>query len=196
MKRTLFTVLSVVLLAGQAMAQVPVVGKILPKVILGIKAGANMQTLKGDSWDTKYNPGIVAGAFVGLTKGKLGIQVEGLVKSAKFDTKGTTSVSIKTMSLDVPVLLEYKLISRLWIQVGPQFSSMLSAKNGSTDVKTTFKTSNFDGVIGLQAILPLHLTAGARYILGLTDANNGQIPSDTKAWKSNSIQVYVGFRFL
>jgi hypothetical protein len=195
MKRTLFTVLSVVLLAGQAMAQVPVVGKILPKVILGIKAGANMQTLTGNTWDGKYNPGFVAGAFLGLTKGKIGIQVEGLVKSAKLETKVTSpSVSIKTMSLDIPVLLEYKLVSRLWIQLGPQFSSIISAKNGSTDVKSGFKTSNFDGVIGLQAILPLHLTAGARYILGLTDMNNAA--GATEKWNTRSIQLYVGFRFL
>jgi hypothetical protein len=195
MKRTLFTVLSVVLLAGQAMAQVPVVGKVLPKITLGIKAGANMQTITGNTWDGKYNPGFVAGAFLGLTKGKIGVQVEALVKSAKLDSKGSVTsptVSVKTMSLDIPLLLQYKLISRLWIQAGPQFSSTISAKQGSTDVKNALNTSNFDAVVGLQAILPLHLVAGARYVHGLTDFNK----SNTETWNSRSIQVYVGFRFL
>jgi len=179
----------------------PVVGtvtKILPKLTIGIKAGANMQTVTGtNAWKSNYNPGIVAGAFVGVTKNKLGVQGEVLVRSAKFDvSSGFGGGTIKSVSLDVPVLLEYRLVSRLWIQLGPQFSSMMSAKNGSNDVKNNFNTSEFSGVLGLQANLPLHLTAGARYVLGLTDVRNSSVNYTTEAWNNRSIQLYVGFRFI
>lgn len=197
MKRTvLLTALTaaVLLFANQAKAQ-------LPGVTVGIKAGANFQSIEGASWKGAYNAGILGGAFVGFTKNKLGVQVEGLVKSAKFDTKAdpstsTASVSINTIYLDIPLLLEYKLINRLWIQAGPQYSSLISAKDGSNDVKKNFNTSDYSVVAGLQANLPLHLTLGARYIFGFADMNNSKVSGAPEAWRNRSIQLSLGFRFI
>ena len=202
MKRTItLTALSVVLLlSNRALAQVPVVSKVtkaLPKVTLGLKAGANFQTLSGNSWASSYKPGIVGGAFLGVYKGKWGIQAEALIKSARFDSKSSSSTYIKSVSLDVPVLLEYKIVSRLWVQAGPQFTDLLSAKdNTSTDAKKLFKSSDVSGVVGLEVKLPLHLTVGARYILGFTDINSHAVGMTTDAWKNRYAQLYIGFRFL
>jgi opacity protein-like surface antigen len=191
------------LFSTAANAQVPGVSKvtkILPEVDLGVKVGANFQQITGEGWEKTYKPGIVGGAFVGLRKGSWGVQAEGLIKTVKFSPSFTGGVPIKALYLDIPVLLEYRIIPRLWAQVGPQFSYMLSKDNSVMEYNTAFKTSDFSGLLGLEAKLPLHLTAGARYVLGLTDINNHTLPSTvpgaTDAWKNRYIQVYVGFRFL
>lgn len=201
MKRTfLFAALSAALLfAGSASAQVPVVSKVLPEIDLGVKVGANFQQLTGVYSDNAYKAGFVGGAFVGVRKNKLGVQAEVLVKTVKFSQNSSLGNGyINALYLDVPVLLEYKLFSRLWVQAGPQFSNMLSAKDNTGDktVKNMFNANDFSGVLGLQVLLPMHFTAGARYILGFTDINNHSVSAATDTWNNRSIQVYVGFRFL
>ncbi len=96
-------------------------------------------------------------------------------------------------------MFEYKIIPRVWLQAGPQFTKILSAKNNNNDDElSNLNTMEFSGVIGAQVKLPVHLVAGARYIMSFTDINNypttGLGSSDE--WKTRSIQVYVGFRFL
>ncbi len=208
-RKLLLIVFSFALLFSiNASAQIPVVSKaaekVLPKVTIGIKAGANFQTVTSKTTlDEAYKSGIVGGAFIGLTKGKWGVQIEGLIRSAKFETKAdinNPSATLKTINLDVPVLLEYKIIPRIWVQLGPQFSSIISGSTTGTTNKYNYflKTSDFMGILGLQAILPMHFTVGARYILGLTDINN--VPDNAatvkEKWNSRSVQLYVGFRFL
>ncbi len=197
----LLTTLSAALLfSTTSQAQIPGVSKVtkaLPKVDLGIKAGASFNQMTGSALAQSYKAGIVGGAFVGVYKNKIGVQAEGLVRSARFDFSGTASGSyVKTVSLDIPLMFEYKLIPRLWVQVGPQFSTVLSAKdNTGTDFKSKLNTTDISAVAGLQVKLPVHLVAGVRYIMGFTDANNTGF-SALGEWKNRSIQAYVGFRFL
>lgn len=199
--KLLFTVLSAALLftnTTQAQPGISTVTKALPKVDLGIKVGANFQQITGEGWENTYKPGIVGGAFVGLHKDSWGIQLEALVKSVTYTVDVANIKSdIKTVYLDVPLLLEYRIIPRLWIQAGPQFSTLFSAKDpNSKDVKDNFKTSDFSGLLGLEVKLPLKFTVGARYVLGFTDINNHGVGATTDAWKNRFIQLYVGFRFL
>ncbi len=186
-------------------AQIPGVGKIkkaLPEPIIGVKLGANFQQISGDGWEKTYKPGIVGGLFAGLQKGKVGVQVEGLIKSVNFQISVPTGAQaespIKGVYLDVPLMFEYKIIPRIWAQIGPQYSMMITAKQDGNDVKKDFKPSEFSGVLGLQALLPVHITAGVRYVLGFTDINNTTATTGaaTSAWKSRMIQVSVGWRFL
>ena len=62
--------------------------------------------------------------------------------------------------------------------------------------QAAFATTDFSGVLGLQAILPLHLIVGARYVLGFIDQNANSVPGLTNTWKNRSFQLYAGFRFL
>ncbi len=209
MKSTLITTVfsAAVLLSVAAHAQIPVVSKVtkaLPKVTLGLKVGANFQDLNSNStFQNSYKGGVVGGAFVGITKNKMGVQVEGLIKTVKYAISDellqkNQSSDVNTVNLDVPVLFEYRFLPRLWVQIGPQFSSLLSAKNGSTDVKNSFKTTDYSGILGLQAILPLHFIVGARYVLGFTDINSHDLSTSlgTEAWHNRSFQIYAGWRFL
>ncbi len=190
-------------------AKSPVVGpvkNIVPKVTFGLKGGLNLQQTSGSLADNAYNAGGLGGVFIGLTKKKIGVQVEGLVKSAKVDYTPlynpgigvTAKVHVNTVSLNVPVLFEYKLFWRIWGQIGPQFSTILSAKQSSKDVKNQFNTTNFDGVIGLQAILPAHFTLSSRYILGLTNMNASEknVAGAIDTWNERSVQIALGFRFM
>lgn len=195
-----------ILFSTSSEAQIPGVGKIkkaLPEPIVGVKLGGNFQQISGDGWEKTYKPGIVGGIFAGLQKGKMGVQVEGLIKSVNFQFSAPIPGAplpspIKGVYLDIPLMFEYKIIPRIWGQIGPQYSMMISAKQDGEDIKDAFKPSEFSGVIGLQAILPVHITAGVRYVLGFTDISNTSASTGaaSSAWKSRMIQVSVGWRFL
>ncbi|GAA4460846.1 hypothetical protein GCM10023093_04310 [Nemorincola caseinilytica] len=186
------TAVAALFCASTAHAQLGVVKKVAPVVSLGVKVGANMQKVDGGGLDDAYKGGFVAGAFVCVSKKKMGVRVEGLVKSAKIDYSISTVPSVKTVMLDVPVLFEYAPIKRLKLHVGPQFTTMLSAKQNDVDVKDQFKSAELSAVAGVEVNLPLKFIVGARYIYGLTDVST---ISGTKVTNS-SIQVSVGYRFL
>jgi len=197
MKRTLLlaTCAAAVLFSIKADAQLGVAKKVVPKVVIGAKLGANFQkmTSSASTWSSSYKPGILGGVFLSVDKKKAGIRVEGLIKSAKFDLS-TSGASYKTVALDIPVLWEHKIIKRVWFQVGPQFSSLISAKSSTgADVKGNLRNSDVSAVVGLEGILPMKLTVGARYIYGFVDVNNTTTPG---TWKNSSMQFSVGYRFL
>ena len=199
-KIALLLLLAAVSFSGGAFAY-PLGGKIVPKFTLGIKAGLNMQQVNGDFVDNAYNYGFTGGLFAGVTKNKIGVQVEGLVRSAQLEYGNPISSSapltkVNTISVDVPVLFEYKLFWRLWLQAGPQFSTIISAKQSSTDVKNNFNTTNFAAVAGLQANLPARLSISARYVFGVTNINNESKSTIKGAWNERCVQLSLGFRFL
>ena len=200
MKRTLLlSVLSATLLISGIAGAQPVVGKVMkfvPKPVLGLKIGANFNQLSGDGFQKAYKPGILVGAFGGVEWKKVGFRIEAMINSAKYDYSNSGSGgTFKMLYLDIPVLFEYKLVSRVWLQAGPQFSYLLSVKNPDvTDPKKSFKSSDISGVLGLEARLPLHLVVGARYMLGFSNIYNESGASAT--WNTRTIQLYAGFRFL
>lgn len=202
MKRTLLltTLAASLLFSNRSEAQVPIVSKLIPKVTLGVKLGANFQQLSGDSWDHTFKPGILGGGFVGVFKKKIGVQAEVLFKTVRYN--GATIMGVNTghangFYLDIPVLFEYKLVPRLWIQAGPQFSTMLGAYDQDNNtVKSSFKSTDIAGVIGIEGKLPLKLSVGARYMYGFGDINATENHPDSDKWHNSGFQIYAGFRFL
>jgi len=206
MKHTLLLTVFTVLLFSAAINAQPVVGavvKAVPKIDIGIKLGADFEQLNGSTWAQAYKPGIIGGVSVGLHKHRVGVQAEFLLNTSRYTMKSVFD-SIKTGDyratyFDIPVLFEYKLIPMVWLQVGPQFSSLLSVKNlngfdnGATNL---FKSGTFSGIVGAEVRLPVHIFAGVRYILGLTNINNESIPGITDAWNQHIIQLYVGFKII
>lgn len=175
-----------------ATAQLGPAKKIVPVVSLGLKAGLNLQQVSGTNLDNAHAAGIVGGAFVSVSKKKMGVRVEGLVKSARIDYT-IAAPAIKTVGLDVPVLFEYSVIKRLKLHAGPQFTTILSAEDvNGLDVKSQMASAEIAVAAGLEVNLPLKFTVGARYIKGLTDIDKTGV-SDVK---TSTIQVTVGYRFL
>ena len=205
-----FIIIGLILSTTAGAQSIPVVSKVtkaLPRVDFGVKIGANFAQLGGDNWEQSYKPGIMGGAFVGLRKHKVGVQVEALINTSHYTTQNIIDSvhkgDFRATYFDIPVLFEYRIISgkllpKVWVMVGPQFSSLMSIKSlndYSGDVKSSFKSGNFSGVVGLE-IRYLKFTLGGRYILGLTNIQNESVTTAKQSWNSRSGQVYLGFRFI
>jgi len=188
-------------------------------VDLGIKLGANFTNIDGKYWENGYKANLLGGAFLGINGKRLGVQVEGIFSQATYVTgdkfndiysdflqTGKDSIkggNFRVNYLSIPVLLNIKLFSRATIQLGPQFSGVVSVTDKDELVKDAselFKSS-FDGVIGLWIDLPFRLNIGARYVIGLSNINKtdgmssaGQQIDD--AWKQRTLQLHIGYSIL
>ncbi len=181
-------------------------------VNIGIKAGMNFTKIQGSTWTGGYRSGILAGAFGSVGVKKIAGQIEALVSTTTFSGKGSSfkdaglllnasdsssQGSFSGTYLHVPVLLNLKMFGNASIQLGPQFSSLLSINDKdkilNTSTATVFNTSDISGVVGIQLKLPKKLNAGIRYTFGLSDQN---ISSTGESWKLSNIQIHLGFSFL
>lgn len=196
MKSTILTTALAALFCASstnAHAQLGAAKKVMPVVVtLGVKAGVNMQQVNGTNFDNAYATGIVGGGLVCISRKKVGVRIEALVKSAKIDYSIATAPSIKTVGLDVPVLFEYSILKRIKLQVGPQFSTILSAKQNDIDVKDKLATADIAVAGGVEVNLPLKFIVGARYIKGFVDMDR----TGTGKMTASTLQLTVGYRFL
>jgi len=184
----------------QAKLTIPVVKKV-PKGTLGVKIGANFEQItRNETWEKAYKPGVLFGVFGGVHKNNWGVKAEVLLNTSQYTLKDSLNKgTFRAVTLAVPILAEYKVWPRIWVQAGPQFNSIMSVKSSNdafSDPKKYFNTSSVNLVAGVEAHLPLHIIAGARYVLGLTDLQNQSVGVAKEAWKQRSIQAYLGFRFI
>jgi hypothetical protein len=222
LKRTLFLLSAILLSATYSFAQQTETDTLSypepidttsPKPELGIKLGVQGQSIMGNAWDNSYKVGAVGGFFIGYHKKKVGVRAEVLGSTSRYsankgkdaagnptglaDTAGNLA-DFKIITLNVPVLFEYYVTPKLTIQVGPQLNSILFVKSLDAfpgAAKTLFKQTEFAGVIGVEGKLPHNILAGARYNYGFSDINNVTISGYPGAWTTQSVQVYVGYRF-
>jgi len=103
---------------------------------LGIKAGANLFKVDGESFDQQFQFGYNVGAFsqIDVTK-NWGIQPEVLFNQTNYRTgnsfssvvpDGVNDVKGKLNYLTIPVLLSYRPIPILSLLAGPQFGILLN----------------------------------------------------------------------
>jgi hypothetical protein len=215
MKKTLLSFIAVVLLTplvGISQIKPP-----KPNIDLGIKAGANFAQLKGKSWDDGYKASFLGGVFGGVRIKKVGVQVEAFFSQTKYTTTGkkfydiyhtdpgvvfnpiidsAKENSFNVGYINIPILFQYNVLPMLWVQLGPQYSGIVTVNDPDElvqDSKALFKNGSFSGVVGLEAKLPFKLVVGARYVFGLSSINNTTVSG---AWQQNVIQGYLGFSFL
>lgn len=168
------------------------------KLHIGFKGGANVNKLTGKSFDDQFSFGYHVGGFfsVGLGK-KFAIQPEILFNQINVDTSSSYSaiyqfnkvdkVQLKYMS--IPILLNYKPVKYLTLQVGPQFGILTNkSKTLVQNGKDAFKSGDFSMLGGLQVNIS-HLNIYARYAVGLSNLND---IDNKEKWKSQSIQLGVG----
>jgi Outer membrane protein beta-barrel domain len=189
MKTKLFILAIFCITAGSVSAQ---------KLHIGFKGGANINKLTGKSFDDQFSFGYHVGGFfsVGLGK-KFAIQPEILFNQINIDTSSSYSavyqfnkvdkVQLKYMS--IPILLNYKPIKFLTLQVGPQFGILTNkSKTLVQNGKEAFKSGDFSMLGGAQVNIS-HLNIYARYAVGLSNLND---IDNKEKWKSQSIQIGVG----
>jgi hypothetical protein len=156
---------------------------------VGIKVGANFANQSITDWDTSTKTGFVGGAYVILAfSEKWAIQPEVL-----FSSQGSNVPdNINDLSyLNIPVLLRWKPVSLLSIEVGPQFSSLISAVDKSGDsIEDDFKNSDFGLALGATVHLPLGFNGGLRYVWGFTNVSD--LGNDHEV-KNTTAQIFVGW---
>lgn len=215
MRKLLFLFTAIILFTPSLLSAQPVVGSVLPiKFDLGLKLAANFSSISGDEWEKSTTAGFAGGAFFGVSRNRFGGQIEALFSRAKYTGSGisfyqavkadgnynniadsATKGDFIVTSLSIPVLFNYKIAGPLWLQIGPQFNSILSIDDKDKlvkDSKDLFKSGDLSGVAGLQLNLAA-LRISARYVVGLSDVS---LSSASSSWKQRSIQLSLGWSFL
>lgn len=214
MKKLKLLLALVVLYAPIAAFAQPSVSKALPVDIkLGIKGGLNFARLNGDAWTAGSKTGFHAGAFASVGVKKIGGQIEAIYSQNTYNVRGAKLAATPTLLKDpandstrtgdlgvsyinIPILLNLNLFGNAVIQLGPQYSGVLSVNdkdNILNDPDGFFNNSDVSGVVGIWLNLPFKLNAGARYIFGFSDQNFSSIG---ESWKRRNIQIHVGYSFL
>lgn len=176
----------------------------------GVKVGANIANIKGDSFDesdSKFN--FTFGVFAEfMLSDKLGLQPELILsgQGAKLDVDdgagGTIEYKQKLSYVNVPVLANVYLGENFFLQGGPYVGFLTNAElnvSGSLsllggDNKDAFKSTDFGAMVGFGANAG-KFNFGMRYQLGL--ANIAEDADGVEGDAKNSVvQVNVGFKIL
>jgi len=168
----------------------------------GIKGGANIIKIDGESFKDQFRYGYHLGGFMEIGLGnKLGLQPEILWNqvSTSVDSNykhvyqnvfNSEQSTVKLNYLSIPLLLNYKLIGNfLSLQAGPQFGILID--QGKTLLQNggqAFKKGDFAMLAGAQIKLSAIRLTG-RYVIGLNNIND--IDNQDK-WKSQGFQVSMG----
>lgn len=167
-------------------------------ITFGLKAGANMGKIDGQSFDNEYNLGYHVGAFATLGSGKWSIQPEVLFNQVNTDTASDFNQitqlhdvgQIQLRYLSIPIMLNYNLSNILAIQAGPQFGILIDkSKNLVQNGQDAFKSRDFSLAAGLQLKVAKFRVYG-RFVGGLTDLNN---LNNKDTWNVQMIQLGLGF---
>ncbi|MCJ8496771.1 PorT family protein [Chryseobacterium salipaludis] len=187
----------------------------------GIKAGMNVSSLSDDATlsDQSSKIGFNAGVFMNAPIAEnFSIQPEILynnlgskVTLTKTDVGNTTYRTEYARHLDyitVPVMFQYNATPAFYLEAGPEFGLMVSAKdklksteNGNTtgtvtsDISTdNFNTFNFGVGLGAGYYFTPNVGLTARYTAGLSDIAKDR-PSGSDAVKNNVFQVGLAYKF-
>jgi hypothetical protein len=174
---------------------------------LGLKLGANLDKVQGESFKEGYNLGFQGGAWAEIGIGEyLGIEPELLFNqtdtkytsaSATVLQQGNTALSdgsdIKLNYLTVPVLLNIKAAKILTLQLGPQYGILMNKHETILqNSEDAFKSGNFALVLGARVNLG-GLKIYGRYNIGLSNISDAP---DANKWTSQQVELGIGFTIL
>ncbi|MCG2791966.1 MAG: PorT family protein [Weeksellaceae bacterium] len=180
----------------------------------GIKAGVNVSSLSGDGYDdTKSKVGFSGGLFMNAPLSEqFSIQPEVMYSQmgSKIEGKFANTTYSTTRSLDyitVPVMFQFRATPEFYIEAGPEFGFLVSAKDSDTvgNFSTTnqidtdnFNTFNLGLGLGLGFDITENFGVNARYVAGFTDINkdgNTSLQNDGNKNRNNTFQGGVYFKF-
>ncbi|WP_223607944.1 porin family protein [Chryseobacterium sp. OSA05B] len=182
-------------------------------VTFGVKGGMNVSSLSKDEGldDQKSKIGFNAGVFANIPVAEsFSIQPEVLYSQygskADYTVLGNKfSSSTKLDYIAVPVMFQYNLIPNLFVEAGPEFGFLVSAKNKiknesngnsstSDNYKDDLKTFNFGIGLGAGYYFTDNFGITARYVAGLTDVAKDR-PNGSDAVRNNTFQVGLAYKF-
>ncbi len=211
MKKTIFSVFALILMANTMTAQDGSINS-SDKIHIGLKAGinyANIYDSEGEKYTADGKVGLAAGGFVSIPLGELfGIQPEIMFSQKGFQASSNILGSNVTLTrttnyIDLPIFLSIKPSEMFTILVGPQYSYLIKQKDVFTnpiidvDVNQDFDTDNIrKNTLCLVGGVDFNLSnfvLGARVGLDMFN-NNGDGTSTTPRYKNVWAQATVGFR--
>lgn len=172
----------------------------------GVKAGLNMTSMSNDmAFEPGFgmNAGVRVGGFLNMRWGyrtensKKGTGIWGFQPELMYSnqTVKTDAGNVKMNYIAVPLLLKVYPAKALGLEVGPEFSYLMSTSPSTMAVDgAEIKVGDCKGMnIGLAAGLAYDFekgfTVGARYTYGFTDM------AKNLKWKSSNIQITIGWMF-
>mgnify|MGYP006168319911 FL=1 len=177
MNRNIFTLLFVLILGSASMQA--------QSAAFGIKGGANFSNLTGSETDMQF---ITAYHFGGLVEVNLldfiSVQPE-LLYSLQGANMKAIDEKINLHYASLPLIFKIYFLEKLSLEVGPQFSVLISDNVENSKVNRT--DSSFAAGLGFK--LTEHLFIQGRYLFGLTEISKN---SDTK---NQLIQLSAGYKF-
>src|ERR1700754_4700033 len=168
---------------------------------LGIKAGANLFKVDGESFSQEFKFGYNVGAFsqINFTP-NWGIQPEIMFNQTNYRTGdhfssiypgGLNDVKGKLNYLTIPLLLNFRPIPLLSILAGPQFGLLLNQDRHLIDQGKDARNKGDLALVGGAQLNLASIMVGARYVVGLNDIND---VTENQKWKNQGWQLYAGFR--
>ncbi|MCZ2083999.1 MAG: PorT family protein [Flavobacteriales bacterium] len=180
----------------------------------GIKAGMNVSSLSSDASlsDQKSKIGFNAGLFMNAPLAEnFSIQPE--ILYSQMGDKGTATVlgteyssARKLDYITVPVMFQYNATPAFYLEAGPEFGLLVSAKNKlknestgntvseSSNYKDDLNGFNFGLGLGAGYYFTPNVGLTARYVAGLTDIAKDR-PSGSDSVRNNVFQVGLAYKF-
>ena len=167
-------------------------------VNIGIKVGQNFSKVNNVAADrTQASFHIGAQASVRLTN-LLSIAPEVILSQTKLeadptlmDVLGNNNLQPETYHLNYlsfPVLLQIKPVSKLVLELGPQYSVLMNqSKDGKELANMAFNSGEF-AFVGGAKIQFSGIAAYGRYVVGMQDINSLQ---DQQHWKTRQWQLGI-----
>lgn len=171
------------------------------KFYLGIKAGADLNKIDGQSFKDQFTFGYQAGAFATIPLGKkFGIQPEVIFSQTNIDTSGKFNDvyqfndldKVKLQYLKIPILVNYSPNPYVSFQLGPQYGILIDENTSLVNNgKNAFSKGDLSMVGGMQINI-LKFRIYGRYGVGLNNLND---IDNKEKWRNQNIQLGVGFAF-
>lgn len=142
----------------------------------GVKGGMNIAKLTNTD-RSKPRPSAFLGLFTNIAFDKsLSIQPEFVYsgQGTKYDDFFDIKTTVKLGYINIPVMVQYRIVPEFYLEAGPQLGILTSAKHKSGnlefDLKDDYKSVDFGLGFGLGYQFPFGVGIGARYMFGLSNA--------------------------
>lgn len=165
-------------------------------VRFGIKAGLNVSNIS--NFESNSKAGFYGGLFATIPVAQdFSVQPEILYSGLGAKSKYDSNTKVNLDYIAVPVMFQYNALPNLYVEAGPQFGFLVSAKgkdnNSSVDIKDDLKTFDFGLGLGAGYYFTPNIGVNLRYVAGLTDIAKDRIGGDSS--RNGVFQAGLSYKF-
>lgn len=160
----------------------------------GVKGGVNFASIKASgSGITISSNGITSFQLGAFANYELNEQFKLQPELLFMGIGGTafTGEKINVNYVALPIMAQYYLGEKFYLEAGPQFGLLLSAKEAGTDIKSMFKSTDLQLAGGAGFKLSDNFIVGARY--GFSISNIDAFPGETA--KNRCFSLTLAYQF-